>query len=134
MIFALEAQNQYLKKDADTVFLLVISVERIEFLMKLNNITKFLGVAVAVLALITFIVTLDANDAIDQTQAIKIAELKLAEFAKERGIASSQFAKANIRKDANGWEIYYEGVGKNSLLVNILVGNTGGSELHSTPK
>lgn len=101
--------------------------------MKLNNISK-LGIAIVALALIVFIVTLDTNDAIDQTQAIKIAETKLSEFAKEKGIANNQFTKANIRKDANGWEIYYEGVGNNSLLVNILVGNTGGSELHSTPK
>jgi hypothetical protein len=102
--------------------------------MKLNNISKFLGIAVAVLALMTFIVTLDTNDAIDQMQAIKIAETKLTEFAKEKGIASSQFTKANIRKDGSGWEIYYEGVGNNNLLVNILVGSTGGSELHSTTK
>lgn len=101
--------------------------------MKLNNISK-LGIAVVALALIIFIVTLDTNDAIDQTQAIKIAEIKLSEFAKEKGIASNQFAKANIRKDGSGWEIYYEGIGNNSLLVNILVGNTGCSELHSTTK
>jgi hypothetical protein len=101
--------------------------------MKLNN-NKFISIAVAVFVLITLIVVFDANDAIDQTQAVKIAEAKLAEFAKDKGITSSQFAKANIRKDGSGWEIYYEGVGSNSLLVNILVGNTGGSELHSTTK
>lgn len=56
--------------------------------MKLNNITKFLGAAIASLAILIFVFTLDTNDAIDQTQATKIAELKLAEFAKERGIAS----------------------------------------------
>jgi hypothetical protein len=102
--------------------------------MKLNNISKFLDAAVAAFALITFLITLDTKKVIDQAQAIKIAETKLAEFSKEKGITSSQFTKANIRKDGSGWEVYYEGVGSNSLLINILVGNTGGSELHSTTK
>jgi hypothetical protein len=102
--------------------------------MKLNALVRNSLIALAVLALMIFLNTIDFHDAIDQSQATKIAEQKLAAFIKKRELIDYEFRKPDIRTAGAGWEIYYEGVGKNNLLVNILVGKTGGSELHSTNK
>lgn len=102
--------------------------------MKLNKASKYVGTVVAILSLIIFLITLDTHDAIDQQQAIKIAELKLAEFIKKREIVESEFGKPDIRADGDGWIIHYEGVAKNNLLIAVSIGRTGGSEIHFTTK
>lgn len=79
---------------------------------------------------------IDASNAIQQREAMNIATERLADFAKKRSLSVSDFGKAEVRwnDSMDMWEMYYEGIGSNNLLVAISVEKTGGSEVHFTMK
>jgi hypothetical protein len=90
---------------------------------------------------IIFIIVIGAcskPEAISQTEAERLATIKLEEYVKIEKLSLSQFKKPEVRyieKDASGkdfkvWEIYYVSKNKPFRHVSINVGIYGGVELH----